>query len=119
MLLILTGKVPALLDGDKVVVESLDICNYLDEKYPGNPLYPAEPTLKDKEKQVIEKVGTATGVFAKCLFGGEDKSLEEWAKAIVEALQPLNDELANRGTKFFGGDKPNMVKLVSQPHNLK
>ncbi|KAJ8943611.1 hypothetical protein NQ318_006613 [Aromia moschata] len=31
------GKVPALLDGDKVVIESLDISDYLDEKYPENP----------------------------------------------------------------------------------
>lgn len=100
---------PALLDGDKVIVESLDICDYLNEKYPQNPLYPAEPALKAKDKEIIQKIGPATAVFSKCIFGNEEKSAEEWVKALIEGLQPLEEELAKRGTTLFGGDKPNMV----------
>ncbi|XP_030749985.1 pyrimidodiazepine synthase-like isoform X3 [Sitophilus oryzae] len=109
------GKVPALLDGDKVVVESLDICDYLDEKYAQNPLYPAEPAAKQRDKEVIQKIGPATGVFSKTIFGNEEKSPEEWLKELLDVLQPLEDELTVRGTKFFGGDKPGMVDYMLWP----
>nr|AJE61312.1 glutathione S-transeferase [Dendroctonus armandi] len=109
------GKVPALLDGDKVIVESLDICDYLNEKYPQNPLYPAEPALKAKDKEIIQKIGPATAVFSKCIFGNEEKSAEEWVKALIEGLQPLEEELAKRGTTLFGGDKPNMIDYALWP----
>ncbi|XP_050297679.1 pyrimidodiazepine synthase-like [Anthonomus grandis grandis] len=109
------GKVPALLDGDKIIVESLDICDYLDEKYPENPLYPAEPAAKEKDKQVIQQIGSATSIFGKILFSNEEKSPEEWVKEIIKALQPLEDELVARGTKFFGGDKPGMIDYMLWP----
>lgn len=109
------GKVPALLDGDKVIVESLDICNYLDEKFPDNPLYPAEQLSREKDKETLQKIGPATTVFAKCLFTNEEKTPEEWLKEFIEALQPLEDELSARGTKFFGGDKPSMVDYMIWP----
>nr|QVK45137.1 GSTo2 [Pagiophloeus tsushimanus] len=109
------GKVPALLDGAKVIVESLDICDYLDEKYPENPLYPAEPASKQKDKEVIQKIGPATIVFAKCLFGLEEKSTEDWVKELLVSLQPLEDELSARGTTFFGGDKPSMIDYMLWP----
>lgn len=109
-----------MLDGDKVIVESLDICDYLDEKYAENPLYPAEPASKQKDKEVIQKIGAATTVFSKCLFGNEEKSSEEWVKELLAVLQPLEDELSARGTKFFGGEKPGMVSsLFGSLQNLK
>lgn len=36
------GEVPALKDGDTVVVDSRIICEYLDERYPDPPLLPAD-----------------------------------------------------------------------------
>ncbi|KAG5893176.1 hypothetical protein JTB14_000436 [Gonioctena quinquepunctata] len=92
------GKVPALLDGSKVIVESLDICDYLDEKYPQNPLYPAEPEAKNNG-----------------CFTDEKKSPEEWLELFVVGLQDLEDELAKRGTMFFGGEKPGMVDYMMWP----
>nr|UUB32727.1 glutathione S-transferase GSTo2 [Dendroctonus valens] len=109
------GKVPALLDGDKVVVESLDICDYLEEKYPQNPLYPAEPALKAKDKEIIQKIGQATTVFAKCIYGKEEKSAKAWGNALVESLQPLEEELATRETALFGGNEPNMIDYALWP----
>ncbi|XP_060520275.1 pyrimidodiazepine synthase-like [Cylas formicarius] len=109
------GKVPALLDGDKIIVESLDICDYLDEKYPERPLYSAEPAAKAKEKEIIQKIGPVTGVFARALFTDEKKEVKEWTQEFISVLQPLEDELKSRGTTYFGGEKPGMVDYMVWP----
>jgi len=109
------GKVPALIDGSDTIVESLDICDYLDAKSPQNPLYPAEPASKEKDKETIQKIGPATTVFYKCMFGEEEKTPEEWLKELLVPLQPLEDDLSARGGKFFGGDKPGMVDYMLWP----
>ncbi|CAH1180452.1 unnamed protein product [Phaedon cochleariae] len=109
------GKVPALVDGSNVIVESTDICDYLDEKYPENPLYPAEPEAKNRDKEVIKLVAPVTNAFARCAFTDEIRSPEAWLKLFLSPLQDLEDELANRGTKFFGGDKPGMIDFMLWP----
>jgi glutathione S-transferase len=39
-------EVPALVDGDTVVVNSADIVAYLEHRYPQKPIYPAEPAVR-------------------------------------------------------------------------
>jgi glutathione S-transferase len=39
-------EVPALVDGDTVVVNSADIVAYLEHRYPEKPVYPADPTVR-------------------------------------------------------------------------
>ncbi|XP_056641715.1 pyrimidodiazepine synthase-like [Diorhabda sublineata] len=107
--------VPALADGDKIVTESLDIADYLDEKYPENPLYSSDPNAKQKAKEIIDKLGPASKLFYTCILKDEGKTPEEWAKSFLEVLQPLEDELAKCGTPFFGGDKPGMVDYMIWP----
>lgn len=51
------GKVPALDTGNEVVLESLDIADFLDEKFPDPPLYPNDPELKSRDKEFIKKFG--------------------------------------------------------------
>uniref|UniRef100_V5GSN4 Glutathione S-transferase omega-1 n=1 Tax=Anoplophora glabripennis TaxID=217634 RepID=V5GSN4_ANOGL len=109
------GKVPALLDGSKVIVESLDISDYLDEKYPENPLYPVKPELKKRDKDLINKIGAVTQVFGQCVFTDMKKTPEEWLKDFLVPLQDFEDALAQRGTPFFGGEKPEMVDYMLWP----
>lgn len=108
----LIGKVPAVLEGDKILVESLDICDYLDDHYPQNPLYPAEPAAKEKDKEIIKKINPATIAYYKNMYGTDEKSPAALLKDLLEPLQPLEDELASRNTTFFGGDKPGMVYKI-------
>ena len=104
------GKVPALLDGSDIIIESLDISDYLDEKYPENPLYPSDLEVKKQDKELIQKIETVTSIFTQVFF--QDKTPEEWVKAFLVPLQVFEDALAKRGTLFFGGEKPGMVCLL-------
>lgn len=103
---------PALDTGSKIIVESLDICNYLDEQYPEPHLYSAEPAAREQEKALIQKIGPLTGVFSKLLFSQDEKTPQEWLDEFSPYLEVFEKELEKRGTTFFGGDKPNMVNVA-------
>jgi len=48
----LTQRVPALVDGDFALSESSAIVEYVHETLPGAPLYPSEPRLRARARQV-------------------------------------------------------------------
>jgi glutathione S-transferase len=111
------GKVPTLLDGEKFIFESLDVADYLDEKYPPrNSLYPSDPEAKEKEKNIIRTLlDPQIANFYKCLRGQEERSLEQWIELFLGSLEPLEQELSSRGTTFFGGEKPGMLDYMLWP----
>lgn len=91
------------------MVESLDICDYLDEKYPDYPLYPAEPEAKSQDKELISKIGPVVTVFVECCILKKTKTPEEWLNSFLDVLKIFEEALEKRSTKYFGGDKPGMV----------
>lgn len=48
----LTQRVPLLVDGDFRLTESSAITEYLEDAYPGTPLYPVEPKARARARQV-------------------------------------------------------------------
>jgi glutathione S-transferase len=48
----ITQRIPTLVDGGFTLSESSAIAEYLDDIYPGTPLYPAEPEAKARARQV-------------------------------------------------------------------
>ncbi|XP_022909999.2 pyrimidodiazepine synthase-like [Onthophagus taurus] len=109
------GKVPALEIGDKVIVESLDICNYLDQEYPNPPLYPSDPTQKEKDIALFDVIGKLHGNFIDLVLKKETKTPQEWKNIFMPNLTKLNDELKQRGTTYFGGETPGMLDYVLWP----
>ncbi|KAJ8972986.1 hypothetical protein NQ317_019017, partial [Molorchus minor] len=108
------GKVPTLLDGSKILIESLIISDYLDEKYPENPLYSFEPEMKRRDKELVQKIDPAIEVFYRCLL--EDKGTpEEWLNELLGPLGPFEEALGERRSIFFGGDTPGMVDYMLWP----
>src|SRR5262245_10039821 len=51
-----TGKVPALADGDVHVWESLAILEYLAEKYPSVPIWPADPAARALARAIASEM---------------------------------------------------------------
>ncbi|CAG9768092.1 unnamed protein product [Ceutorhynchus assimilis] len=111
------GQVPTLLDGDKIITESLDIADYLDEKYPTNtPLYPTNPDAKKHDQQIIRDLSPGPiSLLAQIQYGVRKCTPQEALEILLPATQPLEDELAQRGTTFYGGDKPGMVDYMLWP----
>jgi glutathione S-transferase len=109
-------RIPVLIDGDFHVSDSSVICAYLDEAYPGYPLFPADPKDRARARWFEEFADTRLGdVFIWGLFyqkvvhpivWGEpgdqariEKSLNE---DIPAALDYLERELPAEG--FLFGD---------------
>src|SRR5690349_15856989 len=51
-----SGRVPALMDGDVTVWESLAIAEYLNEKYPGKGMWPAAPAARAMARSIANEM---------------------------------------------------------------
>src|SRR5437762_547947 len=51
------GEVPYLIDGETKLVQSLVICEYLDEKYPTPKLFPTEKKKRWRALEIAELIG--------------------------------------------------------------
>ncbi|XP_070141523.1 pyrimidodiazepine synthase-like isoform X2 [Drosophila kikkawai] len=106
-------KVPALQvvaeKGQPSLIESLIIAEYLDEKYPQNPLLPKDALKRAQDKILLERFNGITNAFMKILL--QNTGLDDfWT-----ALDIFEQELIKRGTRFFGGDKPGFVDYMIWP----
>jgi glutathione S-transferase len=62
-------RIPVLIDGDFSVSDSTVICDYLDEAYPGHPLFPADPKQRARARWFDEFADTRLGdLFIWALF---------------------------------------------------
>jgi len=107
---------PVLIDGDFTVSDSSVICAYLDDAYPGHPLFPADPRDRARARWFEEFADTRLGdLFIWALFyqkvvrpavWGEPTDEERVAKAekedIPRTLDYLERELPTDG--FLFGD---------------
>ncbi|CAK9803575.1 Pyrimidodiazepine synthase [Anthophora plagiata] len=108
------GKVPAFVDVDgKVIIDSIVIANYLDEKYPEPPLY--HEATKARDIELLDHYGKIVNVFSNCIHGNDSRPLSEIVAEISSLLVEFEEELKTRGTVYFGGDQPGMLDLMMWP----
>ncbi|XP_055843266.1 pyrimidodiazepine synthase-like isoform X1 [Episyrphus balteatus] len=112
------GKIPALElpneDGCPAILDSMAICEYLDDKYPQNPVLSRDPLKKYYEKNLMEKFGPVGAALYKVYMLGPEKApgcIEDTEKA----LEVYDKELESRNTPFFAGDKPGWVDFMIWP----
>ena len=54
-------RIPVLIDGDLVIPDSTVICEYLDDRYPEKPLYPANPADRARARWLEEFADSRLG----------------------------------------------------------
>jgi len=109
------GKVPVILYKGDIIPESLITSDYVDELFPGPQLHPKDPTQKAKDRVFLEIFNKVITSYYKCLFLKEGDSIEALLKDLTQHLQTVQDELKNRGSKFFCGEAPGMLDYMMWP----
>jgi glutathione S-transferase len=103
------GKVPAIVDDGFALSESNAICEYLEDKYPQNPLLPKDAKGRALARRLIGEADDSlyeagSSLMSKVLYTAP---AERDAKAIGEAKAKLHAELAfwrdNLKGDFFAG----------------
>lgn len=115
------GKVPALVDGDTVVTESLAILTYIDRKIPDPPFFGETAQDAGRIAQRFYEhesyVGKAAGEVMAPLFRGQ---ATERADDVRERAKVLHEELAAfdsylESSPWLGGERISAVDIVFYP----
>lgn len=110
-------RIPVLVDGDVTLSDSTVICEYLEDRYPNPPLYPAGPEDRGRARWLEEFADTRMGeVFIWRLFNELIIRKFVWGEKTDEAavrntletevpqvLDYLESELQPNRASFFGG----------------
>jgi maleylacetoacetate isomerase len=81
------GFVPALVVGDRVLTESVAICEYLDDIAPERPLRPADPFSRAQMRQLVELVNAGTQPLQNLYVlrkMGDKPAQDAWARQAIE-----------------------------------
>lgn len=126
------GLVPALVHEDRVIVESLAICEYLDEIFPEPALLPKVPSERARVRSLA--LGIACEVqplnnlavlsYLKTGLGADDDAVRAWyGHWIARGFTALEKWLATGGASgdYCHGDAPGLADcfLVPQVYNAE
>jgi maleylpyruvate isomerase len=127
-----TALIPALVDGDETLTQSMAIIEYLDETHPHVPLLPSDPAGRARVRALAQNIACdihpidnlrvlqyLTGVL-----GVSEEAKNEWfLHWIRTGFAAIEQLLANdaRTGKFCHGDTPTMADclLVPQVFNAR
>ena len=118
------GKVPVIVDGEKVLFESCIINEYLDEQYPNPPLMPKDPYKRARIRLLIDYGLNYIHVpyrairgelYLKKEEGERDRRLiEETTRQLIGLLQYLDDEIGEKDY-FMEVSAPGIVRRYACP----
>ena len=120
------GLVPALEDDGHVLIQSLAIMEYLDERYPKPPLLPSEPADRALVRSMALIVACEVHpiqnlrvlVYLKRNLNQSEDDLNRWAKHWIDlglsALEQMIGASTKRG-KFCFGDTPTIADICLVP----
>lgn len=126
------GLVPALVHGERVIVESMAICEYLDECFPQPALLPASPHERARVRSLMLAIACeiqplnnlAVLNYLKTGLDANEESVKAWyVHWIARGFSAVEYWLANDGLAgdFCHGDRPGMADcfLVPQVYNAE
>jgi len=120
------GLVPALVDGDRVLTQSLAIIEYLDETHPEPPFLPQAPAERAYVRALAQMIGCEMHPLnnvrvLKYLTGPlglDEAAKQQWYEHwIAEGFRPLEQVLAGdpRTGRFCYGDAPTLADICLVP----
>jgi glutathione S-transferase len=111
--------VPVLVDGDRVLFDSPVILEYLEERFPERPLYPADPARRAELRTFVDWFNRVWKRPPNLLVAEELKAepdldrIAELERRIADALPLFEDLLAGRDYLF--GDELSAADVVAFP----
>jgi glutathione S-transferase len=111
--------VPVLVDGDRVVADSPAILEYLEERFPERPLFPADPARRAELRVFIDWFNQLWKRPPNLIFDEEQKPepdrarIAELESRIADALTVFEDLLAGRDYLF--GDELTVADVTAFP----
>jgi maleylacetoacetate isomerase len=119
-----TRLVPTLLDGDKVLTQSLAIVEYLDEMHPTPPLLPADALGRARVRALaldvaceihpLNNLRVLRYLVNSLKVSEEDK--DRWYRHWVETgLEAVERQLAALPARYCHGDTPTLADCVLVP----
>jgi maleylpyruvate isomerase len=120
------GLVPALVDGEETITQSMAIIEYLDEKHPSPPLMPKTPEARARVRSIAQSIACdihpIDNLRVLRYLVNELKLTEEqkntwYAHWIEVGLTALETQLASdsRTGRFCHGDAPTLADICLVP----
>jgi glutathione S-transferase len=107
------GTIPALIDEDRLLIETDVIIDYLDAAACGSRLLPADPWAAARQRMLSRLVDLRLEAAIRRLFGqiaaaGRDARLVADADAAITAAFALIEAEADRAGPFISGERPGL-----------
>ncbi len=125
------GLVPALVHDGQVVVQSLAICEYLEEVFSASPLLPADKSSRARVRSIAQSIASEIqpinnlGVlqYLKTEMGQTEETVRKWYVYWVDrGFTAIESWLGSQETgRFCHGDAPGLADcfLVPQVYNAE
>ncbi len=106
------GKIPCLETEDGFLTETNVILEYLEDRYPEVPLYPADAFNKAKTRELMKYFELYIELPARTLFPGilfgaknHERDLEQVKPKLESGIAALNQLISIKGNGFLVGDQ--------------
>lgn len=117
------GLVPALETSSGVLIQSLAICEYLEEVFPDPPLLPADPWQRAQVRAAAQVIACDIHpvqnlkILDRLRNGGfSEDQVTDWARTtIAEGLEAFTTLLSAGNNSFCFGDAPSLADLCLVP----
>ncbi|CAH0545959.1 unnamed protein product [Brassicogethes aeneus] len=106
------SEVPILYIDGAFISGSVEICDFLDEKYPEPSLY-ANIVDKSNESSLVSNVSPLIALYYKAAWKKDDKSFEEHMNGMKPHLEELENKL--KDSDFLGGNSPKFADFMIWP----
>jgi maleylacetoacetate isomerase len=125
------GLVPALVHNGQVMVQSLAICEYLEDAFPRSPLLPADKRGRARVRGIAQSIASEIqpmnnlGVmqYLKKELGQTEEAVRKWYVHWVDrGFSAIESWLGSQGTgRYCHGDSPGLADcfLVPQVYNAE